>query len=154
MKANDVQPQAALTGAFPENVKKAIGLLSKAGFIESTEFMDMLVNNGIHEPEATEIFLFLPIAFVRHLLPRVKWHDVYVEELADGKEVERKYNETESYMVIDSVTTEYFKNSPDPDTVVKIGGRSSEFQVIQELLLKHPTAQPEDISLGPTVIKR
>lgn len=149
----DNQPK--LTPNFSVQVEKAIHLAASVNSnLDNEQFIELLVNNGIGQEEATEIFLFLPIAFVRQWLADVKWLDTYIEFFTEQRRIERKFSETASYQIINGVVHDYFRNSPNRDTVLKIGGRSAEFHAINRLLNDNPQAKLQDIELSPTVIIR
>lgn len=144
-----------LTRGFRDHVEKAINLLADTNSnLDNGQFMELLVDNGINKYEATEIFLFLPIAFVRLWLTDVKWFDTYIEYFSEQKQVERKFSETPSYKVISDVAKHYFQNSPSRNTVLKIAGRSAEFHAINKLLLDNPDSKLKEIEFSPTVIIR
>ncbi|MCF6133452.1 hypothetical protein [Flavobacterium wongokense] len=136
------------------SVKLAIELLAQnENSLEDKQAIQFLIENGIRENEAVEIIAFLPIAFIRSWLTKVNWKDNYTE-YKNEKYVSKKYSETETYNQILKVTEDYFNRNPDKETVMKIAGRSAEFNVINQLLLENPTAKIEDISLTETVIMR
>lgn len=138
---------------FAGQVKKAITLLgNNETSLDDKHVLELFISNGIGYKEANEILLFLPIAFVRHLLPNLKWHDTYNEFINDKKQTERKYGETKSFQIIWDVTKNYFQNSPQTDTILKIGGRSAEFHVINQFL--NDGEKLEDIQLTKTMIIR
>ena len=147
--------QPKLTPYFRAQVEKAIHLLANANpNLDNQQFMELLINNDIGKQEATEIFLFLPIAFVRQWLTDVNWLQTYIEYFSEQKQIERKFSETPSYEVISGVTKNYFQNSPSSDVVLKIAGRSAEFHAMNKLLLNNPDSKPQEIEFSPTVIMR
>ena len=138
---------------FARKVQKAITLLGdNESSLDDEKVLKLFNENGIDDKEAIEILLFLPITFVRHWLPNLKWHDTYCELINDKKQIERKYSETKSFQIIWEVTKNYFQNSPKADTIIKIGGRSSEFHAINQLL--NDGGKFENIELAQTVIVR
>ena len=138
---------------FARQVQKAIELLSNnSGSLTDQEVVQLLTDNGISYNEAIEILLFLPIAFVRHWLPNLKWHDTYIEFINEKKQIEKKYSETKSFQIIWEATKDYFQNSPKSDTIIKVGGRSAELHSVNQLL--NDGGKLEDIELSKTVIIR
>lgn len=138
---------------FRRQVEQAISIFENHGvFGDDQEVVQFLIHNGIGASEAKEILVFLPIAFVRQLLPSVKWSDTYLQRDDNSKTIERKFSESKTYQIIWQATTEYFMGKPQKETVVKIGGRSAEFRVINQLLLDNPNYKPEDVKLTQTVI--
>jgi len=147
--------KAELAPDFDQVVRKAISLVKHSSNVNTDEeFLNYLTNNGIEYVLAVEILLFLPIAFVRQWLPTAKWLDTYVEYVDEKKQIEKKYSETKSYQIIWNVTTEYFANNPDRDTVLKIVGRSAEFNVINKILLDNPNSKLEELKFSQTFIMR
>jgi hypothetical protein len=140
---------------FKINVQKAIELIGQSeGSLEDKGVLHLFTKNGIESSDATAILMFLPIAFVRHLLPKIKWPDSYVEHRNQKNSDEIKYAETKSYLIISEITANYFKNSPDSNAIIKIAGRSAEFQVINKLLLDSPNIKLEEIELTKNIIVR
>ena len=152
-KTSDTKPE--LPHDFDRVVRQAISLVKESDDLSTDEeFLNHLTNNGIEYTSAVEILLFLPIAFVRQWLPTAKWLDTYIEYIDEKKQIEKKYSETKAYQIIWNVTTEYFANNPDRDTVFKIGGRSAEFNVINKVLLDSPNSKLEELEFSPTFIVR
>jgi hypothetical protein len=136
------------------SVELAIELFARnENSLEDKQAIEFLIENGIIENEAVEIVAFLPIAFIRSWLTKVNWKDNYTE-YKNEEYIAKKYIETESYNQILKVTKDYFNRNPSKETVMKIAGRSAEFNVINQLLLENPTAKIEDINLTETVIIR
>jgi hypothetical protein len=142
-----------LSSEFARHVQKAIELLGcHSGSLSDEEVVQLLTDNCISYNEAIEILLFLPIAFVRHWLPNVKWHDTYFEFISDKIQMEKIYCESKSFQIIWEVTKDYFENSRNSDTVIKVGGRSAELHSINQLL--NNCSKFENIELSKTVIIR
>jgi hypothetical protein len=126
------------------NAQKAIEILAKLeGSFTDQEVFGIFLNNNIDLDSAKKIIIFLPIAFCRQLLPTPAWKDEYY----DNKGVLKKFSQTEPYMVIWQITASYFSNNPDRDVILKIGGRSAEFHVINDLL--NAGGKLEEIELTP-----
>lgn len=142
-----------LSIAFAGQVEYAIKLLSKKeSSITNEQVLTLFNDHKIARKESVEIFFFLPIAFVRHLLPDINWPDSY-KELIDGKKfIGRKYSTTTSFQIIWEVTAAWFRDSPNNDIILKIAGRSAEFHAINELLLNG--GKLKDIKVTETVIIR
>lgn len=58
--------------------------------MEDKDIFEVFIENGIGSYEAREILLFLPIAFVRQLLPDIKWHETYIEYKDNKQSIEKK----------------------------------------------------------------
>ena len=144
-----------LSPDFSIQVSQAIRLLGASEkSMEDKEVVQLLVDNGIGYVAAVEIMIFLPIAFVQNWLTTVNWLDTYTEYLSRKKQIVRKFSETKAYLIILEVTLDYFNNTPDNDTILKIAGRSAEFHAINQLLLDNPNAKIEDIKFTETLITR
>lgn len=147
--------QSNLSTDFSNQTHKAINLLSEhEGLHDDKEAIKLLIDNNIEEIEAREIITFLPIAFIRHWLSSIKWSDSYGEAIDGNEIVKKKYSETESYLIIEEVTSNYFKHTPKKETIFKIAGRSAEFNAINHLLLNNPKNKIEDIQLSDRIIIR
>ncbi|CAN5696705.1 hypothetical protein BH11BAC3_BH11BAC3_23670 [soil metagenome] len=152
-KTSGTEPK--LPQDFDQIVRHAISLIKQSSDVNTDEeFMNYLTHNGIDYNAAIEILLFLPIAFVRQWLPTAKWLDTYVEYVDEKKQTEKRYDETKAYQIIWVVTTEYFSNNPDGDTIFKIGGRSAEFNVINKILNENPNSKLEELQLSKTMLVR
>lgn len=133
---------------FAIHVNKAITLFDEIDSKQNDEeLFVMLTALEIPEYYAKEMLIFLPIVFVRCLLPQVKWHDTFFEIDANKKEVERKYTEVMAFNIILEETKNYFASNPKPETIIKIAGRSAEFHCINEILLQEPNCEIESIEL-------
>ena len=136
------------------SVDSAIKFLAQnENSLEDKEAIQFLVKKGINNEEAIEIVTFLPIAFVRSWLTTLNWKDNYIE-YQNGKYIEKKISETESYIQILEVAKAYFNGNPTKETVIKIAGRSAEFNAMNKLLIENPNAKIEDINFSKTVIIR
>jgi hypothetical protein len=142
-----------LSTKFRGNIQKAIELIGQAeSSLEDKDVLHLLANNGIEGFDATVILVFLPIAFVRQLLPGIKWPDSYVEYKDQKCSDEIKDAETKPYTIISEITADYFKNYPNSNTINKIAGRSAEFHVINKLLLDAPNTKLEEIELTKSIV--
>jgi len=92
----------------------------------------------------------LPIVFAKLWLPNIKWHEEYDVVTKNGKEISKKYDETESYNLILIVAKKYFENNPLQKTIINIGGRSAEINAINKLL--NDGGKIEDIKVTKTKI--
>jgi len=88
------------------------------------------------------------------LLPNIKWPDSYTENIENKGSTEKKFVESVPFMIIWEVVNNYFKDSPDSNSIIKIAGRSAEFQVINKLLLDNPNTKLEEIKLTNSIIVR
>jgi translation initiation factor RLI1 len=150
--SKSVSLQETLPANFSEQVQKAIKLLGEEGRLENEDVLTLFTSNGIGKTAAVELLLFLPVAFVRRLLPDLKWHKTYIEYVSDKTQIERTYEETASFQTISEITEHYFQNSPQQDVVLKIAGRSAEFNAINELL--KDGGKLEDVEISKTVFIR
>lgn len=147
--------ELVLSPDFELYVQTAIDILGKKpATITDQQIVSILIDNGISPGEAEEILIFLPIAFVRHWLPDVRWHDTYMEQNERHGEIEKRFSETESFEIIWKVTGHYFHNQPNADTIMKIGGRSADLHAINNALLAMPGCNVADLKISQTVIIR
>lgn len=145
-----------LSSDFEAQVSRAILLIGNNTDIDintDKAFVKFLIDNNIPPADATEIMLFLPIAFIRKLVPKLKWPDTYIEFISDKKQIERKYSETKSFEIIWRVTSAYFE-TPNKETVFKLAARSAEFNAMNHLLLANPELEIEELNMSKTVILR
>ncbi len=140
---------------FARLVRHAISLIKNSNDVNTNEqLMLYLTSNGIEHKAAVEIILFLPTAFIRQWIPSAKWSDTYIEFIDEKNQITKSYSKTKAYQIIWDVTTEYFANNPDGDTIFKIGGRSAEFNLINPLLIADPGLKVEEINLSDLAIIR
>ena len=140
---------------FHSDVKKSIKLIENSiNSLENDELLNLLTQNGIDENSALEIITFLPIAFVRKMLPNVNWRKNYIEYFSDKKQKTKSFAENELYKIIELETENYYNGNPESENIIKIAGRSAEFQVINDLLLKNENANISEIKLTENVITR
>ncbi len=141
-----------LSASFHDHVREAIRLFSEMNAdVDDAVVIHRLKDRGMNETEAREILIFLPIVFVRFWLPGVRWHDFYYEVNGSG-EIRREYADDIAFGIVHEVAGEYFRNGPVPETIIKIGGRSAELNVINQLL--QAGGKLEDVTLTPSYIIR
>ncbi len=144
-----------LPSNFAKQINAVFPLLGGVGkTMEDKELLDYLLKNEIDYISAKEIIIFLPIAFARCLLTNINWPETYLENSLKPTPVLKVYNETESYLRILQETKEYLKNEPDSEVFLNIAGRSSEFRIINQVLLDNPETEIDDIQISETIINR
>jgi hypothetical protein len=140
---------------FSRQIRAVFNLVGGVGkTMEDMELLEYLVKNGTNYVAAKEIVIFLPITFVRCLLTEVNWPETFLENTVKAEIIERRFSETESYQIVMEETKKYFFNDPDRDIILNIAGRSSEFGVINQLLLDNPATEIKDVQIIETVINR
>jgi hypothetical protein len=140
---------------FHSDVKKSINLIGNStNSIENDELLNLLTQNGIEENNAVEIIIFLPIAFVRKMLPNINWKKNYIEQYSDRKQITKNFSDNEQYGIIEKETESYCNRNPKSETILNIAGRSAEFRSINELLLKDDKTNISDIKLTENIILR
>jgi hypothetical protein len=122
---------------FRSNIDIAIQtIIEKEGSASDEEILTALFAQ-MQRNDAIEIFIFLPIAFCRLLLPNIAFLDEYYEDNRDGNGQRlRKFSETESYQVVLESSSRYFLSKPGSENILKVAGRSGEFHAINDLLNK------------------
>ena len=140
---------------FNSEVIKAIELIGNSEkSLENDELLKLLIQKGINENSAIEIVIFLPIAFVRKMLPNLNWHQNYIEQGFDKKQKTKSFAQNEMYKIIEIETENYYNENPKSDVIIKIAGRSAEFQAINKLLLKDDKADMAEIKFTETIVVR
>lgn len=144
-----------VSSKFRNNIQKAITLLLNSTNSPNDELiLELFQKNGISQADSIEILLFLPIAFLRKLFDHLKWLDSYVELNGENNEVEKKFADSISFQIIWQETEKYFQNLPVSKDILKIAGRSAEFNALNDLLLQNPDAKVEDIILSKVFLVR
>jgi len=139
-----------LLNDFNTSVRKSIDLLGAFGkSMDDKLAINFLVEHGIPKSDAIEIFLLLPVAFCRKLLPTVKWQPYYIEEKGK-KRVEKRFSENPQYAIIENETFVYWNTIPKKEEILSIAGRSPEFKAINDLLLKG--GRLEDIKMSKLIL--
>jgi hypothetical protein len=140
---------------FDSDVKKSIRLIGNSTKnLEDNDLLNLLTQNGIEKNNAIEIITFLPIAFVRKMLPNVNWRKNYIEHNSDQKRISKNFSDNEQYGIMEKATENYCNENPKTEAILNIVGRSAEFRAINELLLKDDKANISDIKLTETIILR
>jgi len=140
-----------ISADFTFDVQQSIRILSElSGASTDAEILVNFKKNNINYVDAKKILIFLPIAFCRRLLQDRVWDDTYYEINKEKTFSERKFSETNSYIMTWQVVDKYFSNKPISDVILKIAGRSSEFHTINELL--NSGGKLEDIKLTSVYI--
>jgi hypothetical protein len=146
---------AAVPAEFPAYVDKAIQLITaSSGQLEDGELLGLFVAAGIPETEATELVVFLPIAFCRHALTNVKWPDYYVECISEHQQQKVSYDSNLRYGAIQHALRAYLAGDYQQGDYYKIAGRCASFHALNTLLLKHPGAKLADLKVTPEHILR
>ncbi|CAC9975320.1 hypothetical protein [Flavobacterium panici] len=154
LKTKSSKSKDFITPSFSSSVEKAILFIdSSEKSLDGDTLFEKLSEICENNFEAQEIYLFLPIAFVRLFLPKVNWSYTYNEIDSNGKETKKAFENTESYQIILQVSEKHFQKL-SRETIIKIAGRSAEFNVMNQLLLDNKNAKPEDIKLSETTIIR
>jgi hypothetical protein len=140
------------SSGFNSDVKKAIDIIGNQKSLENDELLTLLTQNGIEENNGIEIIIFLPIAFVRRWLTDLDWPKTYLEYYSESKKVSKRFSNNKQYIIIERITENYWNDNPNNDVVINIAGRSSEFNVINQLL--QDGGKLTDIKLTETAIMR
>jgi len=140
---------------FRSDVRTSINLIGNLKeSLDNEKLLDFLIQNGIKENNAIEIVIFLPIAFVRKILPNVNWREKYIEQLSDKKQRTKSFAENSFYKIIENETDNYYAGKSESEVILKIAGRSAEFKVINDLLLKNEKADISEIKFTENIIIR
>ncbi|WP_375418751.1 hypothetical protein [uncultured Hymenobacter sp.] len=138
---------------YPSYIRNAVTVVTNTnGQLEDEELINLFVENGIPRNEATELLLFLPTAFCRHLLPLVDWPTYYCEQTASNKNIKIEYADNPRFVAIQNVTAETYASVFEQGNVVKIAGRSASFKAINNLL--NDGGRLEDVAVSPEYVIR
>lgn len=102
--------------------------------LEPEAFYEAFLQQDIPEAEADEIFLFLPTAFCRKLLPEVQWLPHYVDYYTPSKQLKQAYKDNPRYVIIAEETDYYWANNLKQSVILRIAGSSAEFDAINQML--------------------
>jgi hypothetical protein len=139
---------------FANLVEKAIHFIDSSDVnLDEDALFEKLCEMCKNDFEAQEIYVFLPIAFVRLCFPKVNWLETYNEIDLTKKETKREFKNTESYQIIFQVSKKIFQNLSQ-ETMIKIAGRSAEFHAMNQLFLDNKNAKLEDIKFTETTVIR
>jgi hypothetical protein len=145
----------AMPVEFPAYARKAIQLITESdGQRSDEEILALLTSQGIPQVEATELLLFLPIAFCRHLLPALKWPAHYVEFASEKQQYKVFYNDNPRFGAIQEAMLAYAAGQLKPGDFHKIAGRSTSFHALNALSLKNPGRGLSDAFLTAEYITR
>lgn len=114
--------------------------------------MAEMVRSGIGEKKAFELYLFIPTAFGRQLIPEAAYQDFYVDYYGPRNQVERKYRDNKLYVAIERFTRAYFELAPEREAVLNVCWASAEFKAINEAL--HNGSKIENLEFAPSYITR
>ena len=120
-----------------ENVRKAISILAnREGRSDDEAILEAFYETGINTVDAKTIITFLPIAFCRLLLlGKLTFQDDFIVIDRETRKLTRgKFSKTPPYLLMWNETEKYFSSNPGGENILKIGGRSSEFHAVNELL--------------------
>ena len=133
----------------------AIQLIAASnGQLEDEELQVLFVAKGIPETEATELLLFLPTVFCRHMLPQVAWPTFYVEYISEKEKPQIEYSQNFRYVAMQQAMTAYLASPFTQADFLKIAGRSASFKAINSLLNDNPAANLKDVELTPEYVVR
>ena len=145
-----IEQETPIPNDFGLWVKKSIGVLGSLGKImDDRAAAELLISHGVSEREAMNIVTFVPIAFVRKLLPQIKWPISYIEARGERR-VEKLFSNNRRYSIVEKETNAYWTENPKKEIVLNVAGRSAEFQAINNLVLQG--GRLEDIQLTNVVI--
>jgi hypothetical protein len=139
--------------AFASYADQAIRLIAESnGQLEDKQIITLLEAGGIPNTEAIELLLFLPVAFCRHLLPTITWHNHYFEYISKEKQVKRLYTDNQRYLLIQEALQRYLAGSFTKTDYYKIAGRSASFHSINQILLDNPGRKLSEVVVTPETV--
>jgi hypothetical protein len=149
-------PKAAVIPAdFPAYASKAIRLIASSnGELKDGELVSLFTAKGIPQIEATELLLFLPTAFCRHMLPNVAWPAYYIDYISEDTQHKVPYSANLRYTAIQEAMSAYLAGNFRQEDFLKIAGRSASFKAIKSLLNDSPAFNPEDVEIASEYVVR
>lgn len=149
---------------FEKKINLAIKIMAADSITDQDDYYEKviaeMINNGISENDANELYLLLPIAFCRHVYSNLHWTDGYKEMHTGNKIIEGRFSKNPYFLVIYKTTTEFFNQYykdidtiTHTDTTVKIAALSAEFKLISTCIEKGDPPI-EQIALNPIYIRR
>lgn len=143
---------AQTPASFRDMTKLAISLIAKAPRrMRGNQLPDYLIKNGIPEAEAIELYLFLPMACARLILPEIDWLQHYFDCYEDGTEVERSYADNAQYQIMLEECDKHGHSSGAED-ISRIALFSAEIDAINKLL--HDGGELSDVKFTHTRVRR
>ncbi len=140
---------------FHDEVKLSIELIGfSVDNLEDDALLKYLSEKGIRPAHALEIITFLPIAFTRKMLPTFHWRRDYLEYISENEQKIKSFTNNNFYKIIEEEIENYCNQNPKKEVILKIAGRSAEFKVINELLLKNEDVDIAKITLTKMVVLR
>ncbi|OYU95496.1 MAG: hypothetical protein CFE21_10150 [Bacteroidetes bacterium B1(2017)] len=104
---------------------------------------------GVFGEHAFDFFVFIPVLFCKTMLPSVPFPDSYFE-IKNGETIKRSFKSTILFTRLKKEIQTVFIEGISQETVLKVAGRSSNFRVINEVLLEGYNLG--DIVLSPITI--
>jgi hypothetical protein len=154
LKTKNKKSKDFISPDFAISIEKAIYLIESSDTnLNEDALFEKLCTICKNDFEAQEIYVFLPIAFVRLAYPKINWLETYNEVDSNKKQTKKEFATTESYQIILKVSEKYFQN-PSRETIIKIAGRSAEFHAMNQLFLDNKDAKLEDIKFTETTVIR
>jgi len=122
--------------AFADYARRAIALLAgSSGELEDEEVIGLFCANAIPHAEATELLLFLPDAFCRHMIPQIAWPAYYVEYISEQNQKQIQYADNSRFLTIQRAMHAYLAGDFEQTDFLKLAGRSASFKALNQLLL-------------------
>lgn len=114
--------------------------------ISEIDLLKRIVKLGIDKKLASDLLTFIPIAMCREILPNFHFPASYIEKSKYNEDKEIKYKHNSVYMDVEIIIRSILASGFSQDSVLKIAGRSPEFHVINDFLLKG--VDIDNIALG------
>lgn len=143
--------EVPLPQEFKSFVIKSIEIIGSGAKTMDDVFEEM-ISKGIPETEANELMIFIPIVFIRKLLPEVSWCAEYYDCYSEKDKVKRLYDENLRYQIIKAQTDNFWNTQFNNEYVENIVLWSSEYDAINQLL--NDGGSLEDAKVTETLIMR
>jgi hypothetical protein len=137
-----------------EEFDSALMALVQHDTLETEEVIAEMIRHGIREDKATELYLFVPVAFCRRFIPDADYLDEYVDYYGERKQLIRSFKANQFYSQIVAYTEAYFNHNPQQKVVLNVAGVSAEFHAMNSLLSANNKASIKEIQFVPLYIIR
>lgn len=150
---NLFKPLSELEQLSQEEFDKGLTvLINYAVELEAEQVVEKMVQVGITQAKAIELYLFIPVAFCRQLIPEASYKDYYVDYYGPHKQIEKKYGDKKLYVAIEKATKAYFATTSNQESILRVCTIDAEFKCINKTL--QDGSRLEDLEIAPSYITR
>ena len=135
-----------------DDISKALFIIRNSPTLEDESIYKELLTRGLKQELAARLVEFLPLVYGRQILAamNLRFPDKFKRRLPDGSiSAERPFSSEPLWEEVTMSAREEISRGTSADELLAIGGRSAEFNVVNQLL--NQGSKPEDIRLTPIV---